>query len=439
MLIGMMIPDGVVQIKRPGDDRHKPTSERSSLYGPNSHTDPSRVRERENGRARIRPCSYTQAVPNIRPYIVIVTLVSGLAAGCTVDQGAEAETSADTTILAEADTAQSEIPDVDSMAADAGIADSIAADAPAADTPSTVAQQEPTPAESTPPEQRSPVESILRETVVVQNFGLKIFWAAFVLGVVWLVIRATAFILNTLSERSAERRLFYKRMVPIARILLWSLAVYIIIRGVFQVDANSLFAAAAAIGVAVGFAAQDLLKNIFGGLVIISDRPFQVGDKILVQGTYGEVTNIGLRSTRLVTPDDSMVTVPNAQVVDGQVSNANSGALHCQVVTELYLPAITDELTARRIAHEAAASSKYVYRNMPITVLVEDEFKETFLTRIKIKAYVFDTRHEMRLKSDITERARRGFRAAGLIDESDVVRAWGHFGVGAGRGEPSND
>lgn len=324
---------------------------------------------------------------NIRLYIVIVAVAAGLTSGCSAERSTEVGPAVvDTTLTAEADTV--------------------------------------TRADSPPTEQESPVQSILRETVVVQNFGFKIFWAAFVLSVVWLVIRAAAFILNTLSERSAERRLFYKRMVPIARILLWSLAVYIIIRGVFQVDANSLFAAAAAIGVAVGFAAQDLLKNIFGGLVIISDRPFQVGDKILVQGTYGEVTNIGLRSTRLVTPDDSMVTVPNAQVVDGQVSNANTGALDCQVVTELYLPAITDELTARRIAHEAAASSKYVYRNKPIVVLVEDEFRETFLTRIKVKAYVFDTRHEMRLKSDITERARRGFREAGLITEAHAARGW---------------
>lgn len=274
----------------------------------------------------------------------------------------------------------------------------------------------------------SQVESVLRETFVVQNFGFKIFWAAIVLGIVWLLIRAVAFILDTLSERSAERRLFYKRLVPIARIFLWTIAAYIIVRGVFRVDANSLIAAAAAIGVAVGFAAQDLLKNIFGGLVIISDRPFQVGDKILVGGTYGEVTNIGLRSTRLVTPDDSMVSVPNAQVVDGQVSNANSGALDCQVVTELYLPGLTDEQTAKRIAYEAAASSKYIYRNKPITVLVEDEFRETFLTRIRVKAYVFDTRHEFRLKSDITERARRGFRDAGLIDEEDVARAWTRTG-----------
>ena len=100
---------------------------------------------------------------------------------------------------------------------------------------------------------------------------------------------------------------------------------------VFEVDAATLLAAGAALGVAIGFAAQDILKNIFGGLVIIADRPFQVGDKIQVAGTYGEVTAIGTRSTRIVTPDDNLVSVPNSQIVDGQVANANAGALDCQV------------------------------------------------------------------------------------------------------------
>lgn len=256
---------------------------------------------------------------------------------------------------------------------------------------------------------------------VVQNIGMRIFWAIVLLVVFYMVNKAIVWLLDRLSERRAERRLFYKRMVPLARVLVWSIGLYVIIRFVFQVNAQSLFAATAAIGVAVGFAAQDLLKNIFGGLVIITDRPFQVGDKISVAGTYGEVSSIGLRSTRIVTPDDNLVTVPNAQVVDSQVANANAGALDCQVVTDLYLPGWVDERLAKRIAFQAAASSKYVYRNKPIVVIVKDEFKETFLTHLKVKAYVIDTRFEFLLMSDITERCREAFREAGLLTRKDAI------------------
>jgi len=258
----------------------------------------------------------------------------------------------------------------------------------------------------------------------VRSFGVGVVWAILVLLLFNYLIHGLVWILDTLAERSTARRLFFKKLVPVTRILLWVFAAYIIVRVIFRVDAQGLLAATAAVGVAVGFAAQDLLKNLFGGIILVFDQPFQVGDKISVGGTYGEVVSIGLRSTRIVTPDDSLVSVPNAQVVDGQVANANAGELNCQVVTDLYLPGWVDEARAKRIAFEAAASSKYVYLNKPIVVLVKDEFKETFLTHLKVKAYVLDPRFEFLFESDVTERARAGFRDAGLLRKDHGMRAY---------------
>jgi len=252
----------------------------------------------------------------------------------------------------------------------------------------------------------------------VRSFGVGIVWSVLVIVLFNLAIRTLVWVLDALAERSASRRLFYKRLVPIVRIVLWVFAAYLIVSVIFRVDAQGLLAAAAAIGVAVGFAAQDLLKNLFGGLILVFDQPFQVGDKISVGGTYGEVKSIGLRSTRIVTPDDNRVSVPNAQVVDQQVANANAGELNCQVVTDLYLPGWPDEALAKRIAFDSAASSKYVYLNKPIVVLVADQFNERFVTRVRVKAYVLDPRLEFLFQSDVTERARAGFREAGLLDGS---------------------
>lgn len=249
----------------------------------------------------------------------------------------------------------------------------------------------------------------------VQSFTIAALMAVIVIVLFNLLIRGTAWLLDALAERHPRRRLLYKRLVPIIRIVLWIFAAYLIVRVIFRIDAQGLIAAAAAIGVAVGFAAQDLLKNLFGGLILVFDQPFQVGDKITVGDTYGEVRSIGLRSTRIVTADDNLVSVPNAMVVDQQVANANAGELNCQVVTDLYLPGWADEETAKRIAFDAATSSKYVFLNKPIAVLISDIFKETFLTRVRVKAYVLDPRFEFLFQSDITERARAGFREAGLL------------------------
>ena len=256
-------------------------------------------------------------------------------------------------------------------------------------------------------------------TEEVRSLGVGIFWALIVIVVFHFLIRALAWILETLAERSVKRRLSIKWLIPITRMALWGIAAYLILRTVFRVDAQGLLAASAALGLALGIAAQDLLKNVFGGLIVVFDQPFQVGDKISVGGTYGEVVSIGLRSTRIVTADDNLVTVPNSQVVEEQVANANAGQLNCQVVTDLYLPGRVDERRAREIAFEAAVTSQYVFLNKPIVVLVGDEFRTTFVTRVRVKAYVLDPRFEFLMQSDITERARDGFRAAGLMPERD--------------------
>ena len=81
----------------------------------------------------------------------------------------------------------------------------------------------------------------------------------------------------------------------------------------------------------------------------------------------------------------------------------------------MFLPGWINEAKAKEIAYQAAASSKYVYLKKPIVVLVKDVFDNTFLTRIRVKAYVLDIRYEFALMSDVTERARAEFRRQGLI------------------------
>lgn len=258
----------------------------------------------------------------------------------------------------------------------------------------------------------------------VGHLGLRVLWATFVLVLTYFLVRWSVWILDTLAERRAARRLFFKRLIPVVRLLLWAGAVYYVIGGIFGVNREGLLAASAVVGVAVGLAAQDVLKNILGGILIIFDQPFQVGDKVRIGGTYGEVVSIGLRSTRIVTPDDNLVTVPNAQVVEGQVANANAGALDCQVVVDLYLPGWVDVMKAKRIAYEAAASSQYVYLKKPIVVNVRDEFRDMFLLHLIVKAYVLDTRYEFAFASEVTEIAKTEFLRQGLLTPMTTRIPW---------------
>ncbi|MFH1001369.1 MAG: mechanosensitive ion channel domain-containing protein [Bacteroidota bacterium] len=234
--------------------------------------------------------------------------------------------------------------------------------------------------------------------------GKKILWTIIVLAFGYLVIALVLGLMNSYALRNPKSSLAIKRIMPIIRIIAWTFILYIIIVGVFDPPAATLFAFFASIGVAIGFAAQDLLKNVFGGLLVMFDRPFQIGDKIEAGGHYGEVIAIGIRSTKIVTPDDSVITIPNSDFMSSFVSNSNAGENNCQVVAEIYLPLDIDTERVRKIATEAALISKYIYLNKPIVVLFFNEIHEMrSVYKMRLKAYVSDLSKEFAFKSEMTE------------------------------------
>jgi MscS family membrane protein len=246
----------------------------------------------------------------------------------------------------------------------------------------------------------------------------KIFWTILIILVSWVMINFIVRITSLLGERHPGKSIALKRLVPVIRIAGWTIITYIIIVGVLQPPVETVFAFFASVGVAVGFASQDLLKNIFGGLVILFDRPFHVGDKIEVGRYYGEVLEIGLRSTRIVTADDSVVAVPNGEMMNQPISNSNSGASNCQVVAEFFLPLGVDTGKARTIAVEAAQVSRYVYLNKPVVAVFFHEVNgpRTYI-KMRLKAYVSDIRDEFAFKSDMTELVVREFQKEGILEE----------------------
>ena len=235
--------------------------------------------------------------------------------------------------------------------------------------------------------------------------------------------RLITFLLGNLAEKQSSYRLLLKRLVPFLNVLIWSSAIFFIIAGIISPPIETILTVGASVGIAVGFAAQDILKNIFGGFIIILDRPFQVGDKIEIDDFYGEVTEIGLRSTRIVTPDDSLVSIPNADIVSNSVSNSNSGALDCQVVASIFLPVTVPVDEVKEIARNAALTSRYCYLKKPIAVMAENKvYENNYVLQLKVKAYVLDIRYEFPLKSDITELMLTELNRRGLIGSKEEAR-----------------
>ncbi|PID52186.1 MAG: mechanosensitive ion channel protein [Candidatus Moraniibacteriota bacterium] len=108
-------------------------------------------------------------------------------------------------------------------------------------------------------------------------------------------------------------------------VLIWTIALYVVFV-VWNIDMTAWLASAGVAGIAIGFAAKDTLANLISGMFILTDAPFKIGDYILLDnGSRGKVTNIGMRTTRIRTMDDTEVTIPNAVIGNATLTNESGG------------------------------------------------------------------------------------------------------------------
>lgn len=252
-------------------------------------------------------------------------------------------------------------------------------------------------------------------------------YALVMLLLAWLTLQALTRFLDAFSERFTSRRLLLKQISAVGRFAVVLLTSVLVMSSVIQFSKEALLTVGGAVAVAVGFAFKDLLASLMAGLILLFDRPFKVGDRIQFGGQYGEVQEIGLRTVRLVTLDDNLVSIPNSQFLTGVVASANAGALDQMCVFDFYIGCNEDFETAKELVYEAAASSRYVYLEKPITIVLREGpvegSRDRFALRLTVKAYVFDGRYETAFGTDIAERVKRAFhlhdiRTAGELQDA---------------------
>ena len=155
--------------------------------------------------------------------------------------------------------------------------------------------------------------------------------AVTLLIVVWMLFarRLAHLILGTLKERPERFTFIHPTTMPLlsnaVAVVFFIVASFTILL-LWDINITGLVASAGIIGLALGFAAQDTLGNLFAGIAILSDRPYQIGDFInLDTGERGKVTRIGLRSTSLLTRDDVEISIPNGVMGSSKIINEAGG------------------------------------------------------------------------------------------------------------------
>ena len=142
-------------------------------------------------------------------------------------------------------------------------------------------------------------------------------------------LRLGTAILQLISRHAGKVALIQPRTLPIFEILVKMLviggALYFFFLA-WKINVTGWLASAGIVGIAVGFAAKDTLANLFAGFFILADAPYKLGDFIILEnGLRGRITDIGIRSTRLLTRDDIEITIPNAVIANSKIINETGG------------------------------------------------------------------------------------------------------------------
>lgn len=148
----------------------------------------------------------------------------------------------------------------------------------------------------------------------------KLFTAVITLVAGILVIKAVMRLLTRALERSKLEKAAYSLILSLAKVGLY-LLLGLSLATSFGIDVTGVVAMASVLTLAVSLALQNMLTNILGGFTLLTTHPFHSGDYVDIGDQSGTVTQIDMSYTRLVTPDNKVVCIPNSTVLASEVVN----------------------------------------------------------------------------------------------------------------------
>jgi small conductance mechanosensitive channel len=235
--------------------------------------------------------------------------------------------------------------------------------------------------------------------------------------VLWLINKVIRHLCEVLMTSIPARRFMILQFATLFTFVWYFVGIYWVISGIIQPPREMVLALGGSAAVAIGIALKDVVASIIAGVILLFDRPFQVGDRVSFNDTYGEIVSIGLRSVRLNTLDDNLVTIPNSRFITEMVSSGNAGALDMMVVCDFHVSMDANIELAESLIHEVVVTSRFAYLKKPVNfVLNEVIVAERLALQIKVKAYVIDVHYEKAFQSDIVKRVSK------LFNENKISR-----------------
>ena len=177
-------------------------------------------------------------------------------------------------------------------------------------------------------------------------------------------------------------------------------------------------AGAGVAGIAIGFAAKDTLSNLIAGILLIIDRPFEVGDRIEVwtaptnSATWGDVVDIGIRATKIRTTDNIIIVIPNNEIMKRDIINYTTLTDEIRVRIPIGIAYDADVNKAKEIIKEVSLELDWVMHD-PAPKVVVRSFGDSAVN-LQARVWISEPRKRMDAISHITDRVKEAFQEAGI-------------------------
>ena len=262
----------------------------------------------------------------------------------------------------------------------------------------------------------SPLESMNRHPAWV--FWQGSLYVGLVLAATLLVLASIRAVAEWYSHRALAagpavgRNRFVLIATRVAKFALFFVALTIIFEH-FNIQITGLLATAGVVSLAVAFAAQETLANMIAGFVLIVDRPFKVGDRIqLADGQMGDVLDIGLRRTDVLSFDNTVISLPNAEIAKGRIINYGAPDAKFKIRATLGVAYGTDLRKVKAVLTGVMASHKEVLKE-PAPVVYFTEFADSALNLLLV-CWVADYREQFRIRDELFMAIKDRFEAEGV-------------------------
>lgn len=187
---------------------------------------------------------------------------------------------------------------------------------------------------------------------------------------------------------------------------------------VLGTDIMPFVAGASVAGIAIGFAAKDTLSNIIAGVLLLIDRPFEVGDRIEVwsaptnSATWGDVIDVGLRATRIKTTDNIIIVIPNNEIMMRDIINYTTITDEIRVRIPVGIAYDADVKKAKEIIIRIGLEFEWVMKD-PAPKVVVKTFGDSAVN-LEARVWIKDPRKRMDTISYITDRVKEEFQKEGI-------------------------